>query len=178
MWTPAKLNDDTDAGYGFGWSLGKNALGHRLIDHGGAWQGFATYIGRHPDDRLSVVVFCNRAGASATYIANVVAGFFVPGLAPRPHAAIKIDPALLQAYAGEYRLDDRVTAKLVVSGDRLETTWLGQKMVLVPESESNFFEEDSERTLRFVKDESGKVISAVISVPEELTLRRVPPPVP
>ncbi len=174
MWTPAKLNDGSSASYGFGWSLGKNTLGHRLIEHGGAWQGFATYIGRHPDERLSVVVFCNRAGASASYIANVVAGFFVPALAPRSHASIKVDPAILDSYAGEYRLEDRLTVKLTVAGDRLETTWLGQKLLLVPESETNFFEENSDRTLRFVKDGNGKVSVAIISVPEELTLRRLP----
>ncbi|HEX8077547.1 MAG TPA: serine hydrolase domain-containing protein [Chthoniobacterales bacterium] len=174
MWTPVKLNDGSEAPYGFGWSLGKNALGHPLMDHGGAWQGFATYIGRHPDEHLSVVVFCNRAGASPAYIANVVAGFFVPGLAPRSHAAIKVEPALLHSYAGEYRLDDRLTLKLAVVGDRLETTWLGQPMILAPESETIVFEEDSNRTLRFVKDGSGKVTGAIISVPEELTLRRLP----
>src|SRR4051812_26615507 len=103
MWTPVELNDGSHASYGFGWSLGKNALGHRLIEHGGAWQGFATYIGRHPEEHLSVVVLCNRAGANATYIANTVAGFFVPGLAPPHRSTTKIDPVILQSYAGEYR---------------------------------------------------------------------------
>jgi CubicO group peptidase (beta-lactamase class C family) len=82
MWTPVTLNDERTAPYGFGWRVDKNIAGHRLIEHGGAWQGFATYIGRHPDEHLSVAVFCNRAGASSAYIANVVAGFYVPALAP------------------------------------------------------------------------------------------------
>jgi hypothetical protein len=38
----------------------------------------------------------------------------------------------------------------------------------------NFFEEDSDRTVRLVKNGSGRVTAAVNSVPEELTLRRVP----
>ena len=174
MWTPARLNDGSATSYGFGWSLGKNALGHRLIEHGGAWQGFATYIGRHPDDHLSVVVLSNRAGANADYIANVVAGFYVAGLAPQGPSAAKIDPAVLDSYAGDYRLLNRLNLKLVVVGDHLETEWLGQKLVLVPESPTKFFEEDSDRTLRFIKDRSGRVNAAVLSVPEELTLRRVP----
>lgn len=174
MWTPVELNDGSEESYGFGWNIEENALGHRLLEHGGAWQGFATYIGRHPDERLSVAVFCNRAGANANYIGNVVAGFFFPGLAPRSRSAIKIDPAILQSYAGEYRLNNRLTVKLTVVGDQLETTWLGQKLVMAPESETEFFEEDSDRRLRFVKDGSGKVTEAVISVPEELKLRRVP----
>ena len=58
-------------------------------------------------------------------------------------------------------------------GDHLETTWLGEKMIMIPESETAFFEEDSDRTFRFVKDDKGATTSLVISVPEELVLRRV-----
>jgi D-alanyl-D-alanine carboxypeptidase len=174
MWTPVTLNDGSEAEYGFGWNLEENEAGHRLIEHGGAWQGFATYIGLHPDEHLSVAVFCNRAGASASHIANVVAGFFVPALAPPRRAAIKLEPALLQSYAGEYRLFDRLSVKLVAADDRLETTWLGQKLVLSPQSATVFFEEDSDRTLRIVKDSRGNVTAAVISVPEALVLRKVP----
>ena len=65
MWTPVKLNNGSTAPYGFGWGIHKTKSGHRCLEHGGAWQGFVTYIARYPDDRLTVVVFCNRAGADA-----------------------------------------------------------------------------------------------------------------
>lgn len=174
MWTPVGLNDGSTAPYGFGWGIRKTASGHRILEHDGAWQGFTSYIARYPDDGLSVVVFCNRAGASAEYIAKKVAGFYVPELAPRNHSAAKVDPATLRSYAGEYRLEDRLTVKLTVASDRLETNWRGQKMVMVPESETTFFEEDSERTFRFAKDGHGNITALVISVPEEMTLRRLP----
>ena len=77
MWRPVRLNDGSAAPYGFGWHIGKTDSGHRLVEHGGAWQGFAAYIGRYLDDRLSVAVLCNRAGARAGYIAKRVAGFYV-----------------------------------------------------------------------------------------------------
>ncbi|CAN5649914.1 serine hydrolase domain-containing protein [soil metagenome] len=127
MWTPVKLKNGSAAPYGFGWGIRKTESGRRILEHGGAWQGFAAYIARYPDDRLSVAVLCNRAGAAVGYIAKKVAGFYVPELAPRAHAAIKPDPALLHSYAGEYRLEDRMTVKVHVAGDRLETTWLGEK---------------------------------------------------
>jgi D-alanyl-D-alanine carboxypeptidase len=173
MWTPVELNDGRRESYGFGWNIEKNALGHRLIEHGGAWQGFATYIGRHPDERLSVVVLCNRAGANANYIANVVAGIYVLGLAPRSRAKVKIDEATLNSYAGEYRLNNRLTVKMTAVDDHLETIWLGQKLILQPESDTVFFEEDSDRRVRFIRAGAGHVTAAVISVPEELTLLRV-----
>ncbi len=173
MWTPVKLKSGSTAPYGFGWGIHTTKSGHRMLEHGGAWQGFVSYIARCPDDRLSVVVFCNRAGANAGYIAKRVAGFYLPELAPQAHTAVKLDPVLLRSYAGEYRLEERFTIKVAVASDRLETTWLGQKVVMVPHSETAFFEEDSDRTFRFVKDDKSNVISLVISVPEELTLRRL-----
>src|SRR5207244_9588415 len=130
--------------------------------------------GRYLDDRLCVAVLCNRAGARAGYIAKRVAGFYVPTVAPRTHTVVHLNPGVLSSYAGDYRLEDRFTIKVSVAGDRLEATWLGEKIALVPESETDFFEEDSDRTFRFLKDATGNVTSLIISVPEELTLRRLP----
>jgi CubicO group peptidase (beta-lactamase class C family) len=174
MRSPVKLNNGKTAPYGFGWRIAKTDSGHRMLEHGGAWQGFATYIARYPDDRLTVAVLCNRAGANAGYIAKRVAGFYLPALAPRVHSPVKLDPAVLSSYAGDYRLEDRLTIKVSVAADRLETTWLGEKIAMIPESEVAFFEEDSDRTFRFVKNNNGNVTALVISVPEELTLSRLP----
>ena len=173
MWAPVKLNNGATASYGFGWRISKSDSGRRVLEHGGAWQGFASYIARYPGDRLSIAVLCNRAGGSASYIAKRIAGFYVRALAPRVGTATKLDPAILSAYSGNYRLEDRFSIKVGLAGDRLETMWLGEKITLVPESETDFFQEDSDRTFRFVKDASGKVTSLIISVPEELVLRRV-----
>ena len=86
---------------------------------------------------------------------------------------IELDPTILSSYAGEYRLEDRFTIKVSAVGDRLEAIWLGEKITLRPESETDFFQEDSDRTFRFVKDAGGKVTSLIASVPEELVLRRL-----
>ena len=173
MWNPVRLNNGTTAPYGFGWRVAKTDSGHSILEHGGAWQGFASYIVRYPADQLTVAVLCNRAGASVSYIAKHIAGFYVPSVAPRVRTAGKLDPAIVSSYAGEYRLEDRFTIKVTLVGDRLETIWLGERITLVPESETSFFQEDSDRTFRFVKDAGGKVTSLIISVPEELVLRKV-----
>src|SRR5438874_2597713 len=43
MWTPVKLNNGKTFPYGFGWALG-GVRGHRIIEHGGSWQGFKSQI--------------------------------------------------------------------------------------------------------------------------------------
>jgi CubicO group peptidase (beta-lactamase class C family) len=81
MWTPVRLNNGSTYPYGFGWSL-EEAHGHRLIGHGGSWQGFKAHIGRYVDDALTIVVFANLAQAQVQLIAQRVATACNPELEP------------------------------------------------------------------------------------------------
>jgi CubicO group peptidase (beta-lactamase class C family) len=81
MWTPVKLNDGKTYPYGFGWALNV-VRGHRLIEHGGSWQGFKSQISRYVDDKLTIVVFANQARANPAKIAHGVAAIFDPQLTP------------------------------------------------------------------------------------------------
>ena len=81
MWTPVKLNDGKTHPYGFGWALGE-VRGHRVIEHGGAWQGFKSQISRYVDDKLTVVVFANQARANPARIAHYVAALYNADLSP------------------------------------------------------------------------------------------------
>jgi CubicO group peptidase (beta-lactamase class C family) len=174
IWTPVRLNDGSTAPYGFGWGIHQTARGHRLLEHGGAWQGFMTYIARYPDDGLTVVALCNMAGADPAYVAHRLAGFYQPELAPPVHHAIRVAPATLASYAGDYRLDDRLTLTVTASGERLVTTFLGQTVTMIPESARDFFAEDSERTFHFETDHQGRVTELIITAPQKLTFRRLP----
>lgn len=81
MWTPVKLNDGKTFPYGFGWTV-VTAHGHRLIEHGGSWQGFKSQISRYVDDKLTIVVFANQAQANPAKLAHGVAALFNAELAP------------------------------------------------------------------------------------------------
>ncbi len=61
MWTPVKLNDGKAEKYGFGWRL-DNVNGHKLVEHGGEWQGFTGFISRYVDDKLTVIILTNLSG--------------------------------------------------------------------------------------------------------------------
>ena len=82
MWTPVKLADGKTKAYGFGWAFG-DVKGHHVIEHGGAWQGFTTYIARYVDDKLTVIVLTNLAGADPGKIARGIAGLYNAELAPQ-----------------------------------------------------------------------------------------------
>jgi CubicO group peptidase (beta-lactamase class C family) len=78
MWTVAKLtNGQPNSGqYGFGWFIRAKG-GHRVLDHGGAWQGFETHISRYVDDRLTVVVLTNLEDADPGRVADHVAEIYL-----------------------------------------------------------------------------------------------------
>jgi CubicO group peptidase (beta-lactamase class C family) len=83
MWTPVKLNSGQTYPYGFGWALG-NVNGHKLIEHGGAWQGFKAHISRYPDNKLTVIVFANLAQTNQSKLAHGIARIYETALIPKP----------------------------------------------------------------------------------------------
>ena len=62
--------------YGFGWFLDPYR-GHTRYSHYGETVGFRTAIQRFPDDRLTVIVFANRADLDAPAMAESVAGLYL-----------------------------------------------------------------------------------------------------
>jgi len=82
MWTRVKLNGGKTVDYGFGWEVWEYQ-GHRVIQHGGHWQGFSAIICRYPDDKLTVVAFANLAHSDQGIIAHHIAALYNPQLAPR-----------------------------------------------------------------------------------------------
>jgi len=83
MWTPFKPENDCASRYGFGWYICNLNSGHRLLWHYGKWQGFSAYIARYPDDHLTVAALCNLSDAETGYIAEHIAGFYIPEPTPR-----------------------------------------------------------------------------------------------
>lgn len=81
IWTPVKLNKGKTENYGFGWSLNEIG-GHRVIEHGGSWQGFKAHIARYVAEKLTVVVFANLSQANTGKIAHDVAALYNSDLTP------------------------------------------------------------------------------------------------
>jgi len=85
MWTVMKLNNGkpNKANYGLAWEINE-INGHKVIEHGGAWQGFTCDISRYVDEKLTVVVLTNLDSGHAQpgKIAHTVAGLYLPALMP------------------------------------------------------------------------------------------------
>ena len=110
MWTPVRLNNGKSEKYGFGWALDE-VRGHRIIEHGGSWQGFKAQISRYVDDNLTVILFANLAQANQAKLAHGVAAIYNPELAPIPPKAIEDKEPEVTARAKEY-IQKLTTGKL------------------------------------------------------------------
>ena len=100
IWTVYTLNDGkpNPAGYGFAWRIHERR-GHLVVEHSGAWEGFACNITRYPNDGLTVVVLTNMDSdhSRPDYMAPVIAGLIDPALQPEKLAEIRDDQPQLAA---------------------------------------------------------------------------------
>lgn len=163
MWLPVKLNNGTTHPYGFGWYLDA-VSGHKLARHGGTLPGFRAEFARFSGDKLSIIVLANGDNANLGPIALSIADRYIPGLIPKRTAA-KVDPKILDAYAGQYQPNPSTIFTITREGDKLimQQGSNAQKRELLPETETNFFTTENPRlTFGFVKDETGQVTHLVI----------------
>lgn len=94
VFAPVVLKSGKTYPYGFGWSVPDEG-GQPTQQHGGAWQGFQTYIARYLGDDLTIVVFANLAGANTSRIVEGIAAMFNPRLArPEPTPIADTEPAV------------------------------------------------------------------------------------
>lgn len=133
--TPGHLSDGTPTEYALGLEVTR-AHGQKLVSHSGSTGGYKTWLGRYPDQGISVAVMCNNGGVNAVALGEAVAdqalraaGYSVddaaePVASPvaSTAAAIPFDGAaiVLADYVGTYysaELDTRIS--VVVDGDAL-----------------------------------------------------------
>jgi CubicO group peptidase (beta-lactamase class C family) len=169
MFTPGLNN----YGYGFGITTPNN---RKLISHGGGINGFATYIARYPDDRVTVIVLSNleqaKSGMFARDLAAIVFGEKYE--TPRARVVAKVDPKIYDSYVGKYELRPNFILTVRRDGDRLLTQATGQpEFEIYPESETKFFVKVFEAQITFVKDTTGKVTQAILNQGGERVAKKI-----
>jgi hypothetical protein len=167
LWTVYPLNDGNPnpSHYGFGWSISV-VNGHRIIEHGGAWQGFTCSIARFPNDSLTVVVLTNLAAASPGQMAHGIAALVDKSLAPpapKVRTAISMDPKQFDALVGAYQLAPNAVITVSRTGDHFFAQLTGQNpFEIFPEASREFFLKDVDAQLTFITDNSGRATEVVL----------------
>jgi len=163
MATPFKNN------YAYGLTV-KEEFGRKLVSHTGVIEGFTSFVGRYPNDKVTVIVLNNSVGASvpaaniAHDLAAIVFGekYQVMG----EHKEIKVDPKIYDAYVGEYERAPGRTYLITKSHDRLFYQFFDKPpFEMRPEAENKFFIKEIELQFTFVKDEKGQVTQLILHTP-------------
>lgn len=156
--TPGRLSDGSPIEYALGVAVTR-AHGLRLVSHSGSTGGYKTWLGRYPDQGISVAVLCNNGGVDAVALGERIAdqtlraaGHAVDDpAAPSPPAAAApmAPPRDLTPYQGLFR--NPVTGELaridVVDG---RLAWRqGASQPLVPLGGQDFRRADGD-PVRFV----------------------------
>lgn len=154
MLTPNK-ND-----YAFGLIVATDARGRKRVTHGGSIEGFLSDAAYFPEEKLFIGVLVNNDRAPASDVLRSLTAIYYgePYSIPKKRVAVKIDPAKLDALVGEYEIAPTLKFKFTREGDVLMLEPPGQNKVPVfAESETDFFLKVVDATLKFLKDENGKV---------------------
>ena len=98
---------------------------------------------------------------SATYDEMMIG--FVNYVIPKPpdRVIVKVDPKIFDAYAGQYEFDQAAVVTILKSGDKLFIEAGGQRVELLPISETTFVQVGRESQVTFTKNEQGEVMSFV-----------------
>jgi len=81
MFTSGRLSSGKETGYGYGWSVG-NRGGRKVVNHGGGWVGFRTWIDRELQGRQLLVILTNHTSRSLGVVRRGVLSI-IEGKKPR-----------------------------------------------------------------------------------------------
>ncbi len=142
-----------------------NQFGTPLVWHNGQTGGYHSFIGFDPAKARGIVILINQ-GVSIDDIGLHVLDERFPVATvtpPKNRQEIALNPAVLDAYVGVYRLAPEFEIAITKEGASLFAQATGQeKLQLFPESETDFFLKVVDAQISFVKDPSGKVDQLIL----------------
>jgi CubicO group peptidase (beta-lactamase class C family) len=164
MQTVTPLTNGDTSSYGFGLSMSRYR-GARVVDHNGADAGYRSYLGRLPDQAVSVAIACNVSTANTNALFRGVADAVV-GSALGPVAAVSqqgtsLPVEKLQTRAGYYfQPTTTLVVHLVVRDGKLVLDAPGSP-TLIPLDEKRFALPAQEGDLLFADGEHAGYVRRI-----------------
>lgn len=133
------------------------------VSHSGSTAGYRAWLGRYPEQGLSIAVLCNVASANATQLGHQVADLYLSGvIGPRPpEKPAPVESSSLQAKAGLYRsVRDHGTVSVHIKDNQLQ---MDRRGALTPVWANVFSVGEEGPRVEFDADSSGKVVKLRIA---------------
>ncbi|HEX8613258.1 MAG TPA: serine hydrolase domain-containing protein [Telluria sp.] len=160
----AVLADGKPTNYGYGWQVGK-LRGVPMVAHDGGINGFSTSALRLPQQKVYVAVLSNTDAPKvqpdmvASKAAAIAIGNPFPDFKP-----VTVENALLDAYAGTYRIDANATRSFKRDGGKLVMQRTKRDPVaLISFSNEEFVIPNSLTTFKFARNAKGEVDQVIVS---------------
>jgi len=136
------------------------------FSHGGANEGFQCLYVAYARTGQGAAIMTNSdaGGALIPEIMFAIAHEYGwQDYAPKEHSQIKLEPAVLRGYAGNYELAPHFFLTVTMEGDQLVTQATGQpKFPIFPENIRDFFIKEFDAQLTFVPDSQGHATEVIL----------------
>lgn len=156
--TLAKAMKPVRNNYGLGW-MTSNDNGHVQVGHTGSIPGFIANFMRFPQEDVTIVFLSNYQDLDGRQLTKDLSAvvFGGPYALPVKKQAIMLPAAVLQRYAGEYKLPNGFSITVTVTDNKIFALAQGDQsqMELTPESEKKFFLKGPETTIEFIEEEGA-----------------------
>ncbi len=140
MQTPARLNNGDPVDYGLGLVIGEYK-GIPTITHTGSTAGYRAFLGRFPEQQLSVAILCNLSNVDAGALAQRIVDTLLPGSLkepPKPEVAA-VDLEEMKARVGLYRdMHTDEVLRVALRNGKLVLTGGGPEVELMPVGPGRF----------------------------------------
>lgn len=178
-WSPTKLNSGQLISYGYGWQLGR--IGDaRVIGHGGAIDGFLAFEMYLPDQKIYVCILSNKMTVNPEDYAYKIAEM-VSGINRENPATISLEESIAAEYSGVYQITEKEDRVITRKENQFFSQRTGSaKFEIFPYAKDEFYFKDSPSTLKFIRNEQGKIASVQMNGREYIAqvARRTNKPVP
>lgn len=161
MFSPAILNDGSTFPYGFGWDLHFSKDFGTMVSHGGSWAGYITYIERHLDNDITIIVLQNHEDAE---MVHKPLRYLIYGLPlPNHRKEIQLTEEQIHRILGVYEIQKGMEFKITYKGGDIYARMTNQPSIRIyPESETTFFLKEFEASLHFEADHTGMIHRLIV----------------
>ena len=180
------LNNGDTISYALGQDIGRYR-GLKFISHGGADAGYRAFLGRFPDQKLSVVVLSNNGLFNPAGLALKIADIYLKDkLAkdnpkevsepPKPeNKTVPADITLLKSYCGKYELQPGMLVTIDLNDNQLVAGAPGiSRISLIQVSANEFAAKGMDARLTFPKDNDGQITKMIVVLNgQESTARKI-----
>lgn len=126
--------------------------------------GFSYCLSKHANGNYVTIILSNYRHPVAEEITNSINSILNGDEYKLPllREAVSIDTNVLADYNGTYKMNEHFSFNVIAEGETLYIEMGPNKQILYPQSEKQFFLQEADAAIEFIRDENNKVKGAIL----------------